>query len=63
MLRRLILPAEPKTLDAMTNEEFDVMMQTGLEQAKRGESVPCEEAFEQHFIGLNMALYISIGRW
>ncbi len=46
------LPAEPKTLDTMTDEEFDIMMQTGLEQAKRGESVPCEEAFAQLMKGL-----------
>ena len=52
MLRRLILPAEPKTLDAMTNEEFDVMMQTGLEQAEKGESVPYEEAFDRLMEGL-----------
>ena len=41
------LPSGIKTLDTMTDAEFDEMMQTGLEQAKRGESVPCEEAFEQ----------------
>lgn len=46
------LPAEIKTLDNMTNEEFDEMMQTGLTQAKRGESVPYEEAFNQLMKGL-----------
>ena len=46
------LPAEIKTLDNMTNEEFDEMMQTGLTKAKRGESVPYEEAFNQLMKGL-----------
>ena len=39
------LPSEIKTLDTMTDAEFDEMMQTGLKQAKKGESVPYEEAF------------------
>ena len=46
------LPAEIKTLDTMTNEEFDEMMQNGLTQAKSGESVPYEEAFHQLMKGL-----------
>ena len=46
------LPSEIKTLDTMTDEEFDVMLENGLEQAKRGESVPYEEAFEQLMKGL-----------
>ncbi|MBD5135605.1 MAG: type II toxin-antitoxin system antitoxin, RelB/DinJ family [Lachnospiraceae bacterium] len=46
------LPAEIKTLDTMTNKEFNEMMQTGLTQAKRGESVPYEEAFDQLMKGL-----------
>lgn len=46
------LPAEIKTLDTMTDAEFDEMMQTGLVQAKRGESVPYEEAFAQLMKGL-----------
>ena len=29
----------------MTRSEFDAMMQTGLDQAKRGESSPLDEAF------------------
>lgn len=41
------LPAEIKTLDTMTNEDFDEMMETGLAQAKSGESVSYEEAFDQ----------------
>ena len=41
-----------KTLDTMTDAEFDEMMQTGLEQAKKGESVPYEEAFDRLMEGL-----------
>ncbi|MDE5780061.1 MAG: type II toxin-antitoxin system RelB/DinJ family antitoxin [Lachnospiraceae bacterium] len=46
------LPAEIKTLDTMTNEEFDEIMQTGLAQAKRGKSVHYEEAFDRLMKGL-----------
>lgn len=46
------LPPQMKTLDAMTSEEFDEMMQTGLTQAKRGKSVAFEEAFAQLMKGL-----------
>lgn len=46
------LPAEPKTLDTMTDEEFDTMMANGLEQAENGEGVPYEEAFDLLMKGL-----------
>lgn len=46
------LPAEIKTLDTMTDDRFDEMMQTGLEQAKKGETVPYEEAFDHIMKGL-----------
>ena len=46
------LPSRIRTLDIMTDEEFDEIMQTGLEQAKRGESVPYEEAFDCLLDGL-----------
>ena len=46
------LPSGIKTLDTMTDAEFDEMMQTGLEQAKNGESVPYEEAFDRLMEGL-----------
>lgn len=46
------LPVGIKTLDAMADAEFDEMMQTGLEQAKKGESVPYEEDFDQLMEGL-----------
>lgn len=41
------LPSGIKTREAMTDTEFDEMMQTGLEQAQRGEAVPCETAFNR----------------
>ena len=46
------LPSGIKTLDTMTDEEFDEMMQAGLEQAKKEESVPYEEAFDWLMDGL-----------
>lgn len=46
------LPTKIKTFDTMTDREFDEMMQTGLEQAKRGESIPYEEAFGQLMRGI-----------
>ena len=46
------LPSGIETLDTMTDAEFDEMMQTGLEQAKKGESVPYEEAFDRLMEGL-----------
>ena len=41
------LPTEFKTLDTMTDAEFNEIMQKGLEQARNGESIPYEKAFEQ----------------
>lgn len=46
------LPTELKTLDSMTDDEFDEMMQTGLAQAKNGNSVSYEEAVDQLMKGL-----------
>lgn len=46
------LPAGIKTLDTMTDDAFDEMMQTGLTQAKKGNSLPFEEAFDQLMKGL-----------
>ena len=46
------LPSEIKTHDTMTDAEFDQMMRAGLEQAKRGESLPYEEAFDCLMDGL-----------
>ena len=36
----------PKTRDIMTDAEFNAMMQEGLRQAKVGEGVPMEDAFD-----------------
>lgn len=47
------LPSGINTLDTMTENEFEEMMQTGLTQAKNGDSVPYEEAFDQLMEGLN----------
>ena len=41
----LELSAKLPTRDTMTRSEFDAMMQTGLDQAKRGESSALDEAF------------------
>lgn len=41
------LPAVVRTRDEMTDEEFDEMMKTGLDQAKVGESVPYSRGFER----------------
>ena len=46
------LPSGIETLDTMTDEEFDKIMQTGIKKAKRGESVPYEEAFDRLMEGL-----------
>ena len=38
--------AEIKTRDTMSDAEFDTMIQTGLEQAKTGKSIPVDVAFD-----------------
>ncbi|MGI6556972.1 MAG: type II toxin-antitoxin system RelB/DinJ family antitoxin [Eubacteriaceae bacterium] len=43
----LNIPDKLAARDAMTKAEFDGMMQTGLDQAKRNESVSVGEAFRQ----------------
>lgn len=40
------VPTMPKTRDIMTDAEFNAMMQEGLRQAKVGEGVPMEDAFD-----------------
>ena len=40
-------PDKFATRDSITKAEFDTMMQTGLSQAKRNDSVSVDEAFEQ----------------
>lgn len=46
------LPATIQTRDTMTDAEFDKMLQTGLNQAKAGESIPVEQAFASLMQGL-----------
>ena len=41
-----------KTRDMMTDTEFDKMLQTSLEQAKAGETIPAEAAFDRLLQGL-----------
>lgn len=43
----LDIPDKLTTRDAITKAEFDTMMQTGLTQAKRNDSVSVDEAFNQ----------------
>ena len=42
----LDIPDKFATRDSITKAEFDTMMQTGLSQAKRNDSVSVDEAFE-----------------
>lgn len=44
------IPKNIVTRDSLTNAQFDSIMETGLGQAKRGESMSVEEAFA----GLNV---------
>ena len=43
----LDIPDKLVTRDSITQAEFDTMMQTGLAQAKKNDSVPVDEAFNQ----------------
>ena len=43
----LNIPGKLATRDSITQAEFDTMMQTGLAQAKRNDSVLVDEAFNQ----------------
>ena len=43
----LDIPDKFATRDSITKAEFDTMMQTGLSQAKRNDSVSVDKAFEQ----------------
>ena len=46
------IPADLQTRDTMSDMEFDAMMATGIAQAKAGDSVPYEDAFETLLKGL-----------
>ena len=41
----LSLPKEPTTLDSMTTEEFNSILETGLSQAKNDQSRPATDIF------------------
>lgn len=41
----LSLPKEPGSLDSMTTEEFDSIMENGLKQAKSDQSRPVDDVF------------------
>lgn len=43
----LSLPKEPTALDSMTNEEFDIIMEKGLSQAKNDISYPVADVFDK----------------
>ena len=48
----LTIPAAQKSVDEMSKVEFDVMMETGLSQAKSGESLPMEKVFDDLLEGI-----------
>lgn len=48
----LTIPSAPRARDEMSRAEFDAMMETGLTQAKNGESIPADEAFDTLLKGL-----------
>ncbi|MCD7763090.1 MAG: type II toxin-antitoxin system RelB/DinJ family antitoxin [Lachnospiraceae bacterium] len=43
----LTLSVEPKPVSEMSKAEYDLMMKTGLEQAKNGESLDADEVFDE----------------
>ena len=43
----LMVVEVPKARDEMSDEEFRMMLSTGLEQAERGEGIPADEFFAQ----------------
>jgi len=48
----ITIPSGLQTRDTMTDAEYDNMMRTGLNQAKSGDSVPFEVAFDTLMKGL-----------
>ena len=46
------LPTEIMTRDSLSDAEFDVLMATGLSQAKVGDSIPDKKAFDSLLEGL-----------
>ncbi len=43
----MTVPSAPKARDEMSSSEFDAMMETGLSQAKKGDAVSADEAFNE----------------
>ena len=43
----LNIPTSVRTLDEMTGDQFNSMMEEGLRQAKAGETIPAEEVFNE----------------
>lgn len=43
----LTLPKQPNSVEEMTREQFDQMIETGLAQAKAGQGVDLDLAFQQ----------------
>lgn len=41
----ITIPSEPKTRETLTKAEFDEIMETGLQQAKSGQSLSVDAAF------------------
>lgn len=48
----LTLNAIPNSVAEMSKSEFDAMLKNGLDQAKNGESMPIEEAFDDLLKGI-----------
>ncbi len=48
----LTLSSVPKAVDEMTKAEFDTMMKTGLAQARAGESISVDDAFDDLLRGV-----------
>ncbi len=46
------LPTGIRTRDSMTEDEFDQMMQIGLDQAESGETIPFKQAFDELLRGI-----------
>ncbi len=49
----LTIPAEPKTLDAMTEGEFSEKLRHSYQQSLAGEGLPYEEVFDELERGLD----------
>ncbi len=48
----LTLPSIPKAYDEMSSAEFNSMIETGLIQAQKNESIPADKVFDDIFRGM-----------